>query len=429
METQLIKEGNYSFSNDNDLKNYIKIDSEIFDFSNELLNFNQLDEIKKQFFDFTLKPHLKSFPPKEAFLIIPSQSEEFELDADKNIISRRIFEGKKGYLPNENEELQNLKSEIENYNFNNPQNKLEIPIEWPDHEIFKILQACRYEIKSTIVNLLQYVEFRKGYFPMRPTDKAIEILTTTGFLYCHGRDRSFRPILISRAESYLANVKKYSYDDWLNAIIYFSEYVIRHMMIPGQVETWNTIADLNNVSLLSLPTDFHKFVKFLQTNYRSRLNLSFVFGMNKFLDFIWRIVKNFLHANIVRKIIFLNETNKHLIYETILPEQLETKFGGTAKDLFTKNPNKQGEYLFTVDSLFPPVMPSNNFQTAEDKQKLINESEYISLAKQGLIAKLSPYIDFNQYELNEFVTCAQKTSRTKTIGKNHFQLFINKKPV
>jgi hypothetical protein len=417
MEKSLTTEVNYSFTNDVIQENYKKIDPQILNFSNEQININRIHLIKKEFFDFNSNLHLKCFPSKEAFLYIPSLQEEFELDANENILSRRIFEGKKGFLPKEQDELSKLKSEIEQYNLANPRQKAEIPAEWSSCEVFKILQACKFDAKSAITNLIHYVEFRKSYFPMHPTDKAIEILSKTGFLYCHGRDRSFRPIIITRAESYLANVKKYSYDDWLNAIVFFSEYVIKHMMIPGQVETWNTIADLSNVSLLSLPTDFHKFVKFLQTNYRSRLNLSFVFGMNRLLDFLWRIIRNFLNANVEKKIIFLNETNKNLIFETIMPEQLEAKYGGKANDLFSKNTNNPEEYLFNINSLFPPFMPNEEFQTAEDKQMLISESEYISLFKQGQIAQLSPYIDLNNYETKEFVTCQQQTSRTKTNGE------------
>lgn len=416
-------EANYSFSTNSpiksELKLYAKTNPKIFNFSAELSNLNFMDQIKKEFFDFSSKSNLTSLPPKDAFFLIPSPSDELELDSQENILSRKIFESKKGLLPKEHEALAVLLSEIEKHNENNPANKLEIPAEWPESEAFKILQASKFDAKNTIANLLLYVDFRKSYFPMRPTDKAIEILSKTGFLYCHGRDRSFRPILICLAENYLANLKKFVYDDWLNAIVFFSEYVINHMLIPGQVETWNIVADLNNVSLLSLPTDFHKFVKFLQTNYRSRLNLSFVFGMNRFLDFLWRIIRNFLHANVEKKIVFLSEANKNAIFETILPEQLEAKYGGKAENVFVKNPQMPEENLFlkNVNSLFPPFMPQAEFQSAEDKEKLVSESEYVSLVRQGLIAKVSPYVDFDNYEQKHFATCQQKSSRTKTNGK------------
>jgi len=364
-------------------------------------------------------------PPKEAFLLIPLRSEEYELECNDNIIGRKLFETKKGFLQKEYEALAVLRSEIEHYNNLNQSKKLEIPAELPENEVLKILQASKYDTKSTIASLLQYVEFRNSYFPIQLTDKAIEILSKTGFLYCHGRDRNFRPNLVCRAESYLANLKKFSYDNWLNAIVFFTEYVINHMLIPGQVETWNIIADLNNVSLLSLPSDFQKFVKFLQTNYRSRLNLSFVFGMNRFLDFLWRIIRNFLHANIQKKIIFLNDANKNLLFANIIPEQLEAKYGGKAENLHVINPNMppEDENKFFVKSLFPPFMPQAEFQTAEDKQRLVSESEYVSLVKQGFIAKVSPYFDMENYEQKHYVTCQHKNSTTRTNGKFYF--FIN----
>ncbi len=310
-----------------------------------------------------------------------------------------------------------LNKEIEKYNNENPNNYLEFPSRFPLCEILKIYQANKYDIKTTINSLLAYTQFRKGYFPMKLKDKAIEILSNTGFLYCHGRDRSFRPIIICRAESYLDNLKNYCYDDWLNAIIYFTEYVIQYMLIPGQVETWNTIADLNNVSLFRMPSDFLKFVSFLQINYRSRLNLNFVHGMSRILDFLWRIVKSFLHSNVEKKIIFLNEGNKNLLFETILPNQLEKKYGGEAENLFESNSKNKNDNLFIAKSLFPPHMPNEEYQSNQDKAKLISENEYIILYKKDKLSQLSPYVDVESYEHKYFITCQNKSSRIKTNGK------------
>jgi len=391
------------------------VDKNIFDFDKELSSLEELNENKREFFDFSTKSHLKCFPTKEAYFYIPDEKEEFELDSNNIILGRKIFEIKKGFSINEYKALQSLKSQITEYNENNLKSPLYIPDNIPESEILRILQASKFDNNIAITNIISYLDFKKSYFPMKLSEKAIEILSTTGFLYCHGRDRAFRPILICRAESYLANIKRFSYDDWLNAIVYFSEYVINYMMIPGQVETWNTIADLNNVSIINLPSDFHKFVKFLQTNYRSRLHFSFVFGMNRFLDFLWRIIKNFLHSNVEKKIVFINESNKNIIFNTILEEQLEMKYGGKAPNLFEKISNINN--FIKTKSLFPPYMPENaEFQNFMDKQKLISETEYVTLFKQDKISKLSPYVDLNQYEMKNFLTCNQKSSRTKTNG-------------
>lgn len=402
---------------------YLNVDKKIFDFELESQQLGSFNEIKKEFFDFSSNKHLKVFPSKEAFLYKCKITGEFELDENNNKIARKIFEGKSKFLEKEYKALESLASEILDYNKKNPQQKLILPNNWQEYETLKILQACKFDNNAAIANLIAYIEFKLNYFPLKLTDKAIEILSKTGFLYCHGRDRSFRPILVCCAESYLNNIKKYSYDDWINAIVFFSEYIIKHMMIPGQVESWNIISDLNNISLFGLPTDFHKFLKFLQTNYRGRLNINFIFGMNRFLDFLWRIIKNFLHSNVEKKICFINENNKSLVFDLILPEHLEQKYGGKAANLFERS---SGSIKFNAEtkSLFPPHLPDSDPLSLADKENLFSEEEYLNLCKEGRISKISPYIAFNTSRDNSFLITQRNLKTINSKGILAFKLLI-----
>ena len=321
----------------------------------------------------------------------------FNFRDNNKILSRRIFDNKRGFLEFEIAAIEKLEEEIIQYNKININKKLNFPINWKKSVTLKFLQSSKFNNKTTIQNMINHIEWKLGYFPFKITENAIEILSKTGFLYCHGRDRSFRPIIVCRAESYLKNLNKYSYDDWINAIVFFVEYVVNYLLVPGQIENWNIIADLTNVSLFGLPTDFQKILKFLQSNYRARLFKVYVHGMNKFLEMLWKIIKTFLQGNVEKKIMFINDSNKNSIFENILPHQLEFKYGGSAKNLIEKIDKEE---IINVKSLFPPIIPNNDFLQLEDKIKIISENEYINYFKIGKITKLSPYLPKEFYESN-----------------------------
>jgi hypothetical protein len=386
----------FQYEDKNLIDKYLHPNENIFDI---ITNSNkyQTNSLQSEFFNYKTNRHKKCLPKPEAYLI-RMEFDEFDLSGSGEILSRRVFENPKGFLERENKKLNELKEEIEIYNKNNPKKQLILHNNIPESEILKIFQSYNFDFTQTIKALCEYFEFREAYFPIKITDKTIEILSQTGYLYVHGRDRFNRPILICRAESYMLNINKYNYEEWLNAIIYFSEYVINYLLIPGQIESWNIIADMNNISLMSIPSDFGKFLKFLQTFYRCRLNKCFVYGMNKFLDFLWKIIKNFLHANVDKKVNFINDSNIEKVFELILPEQLEIKYGGKAINLFNSVKGKQAKYYLNVEYIFPPNFPDAPNQTKDDLEKLSSEEEYYSLYINNMINKISPYIDYKKLE-------------------------------
>lgn len=365
----------------NDMQNF---------FFNFIINPNSQSEEFKQFCDFSSEASKRSFQTSECFLFPMERKTEYELDVNNEdkILSRRIFENKKGFDEQEIAGLKSLYRQIARHNYLNADNQLKFPYYWRVSETLKFLQASKFDNKTTIENLKNHLEFRNTYFPMTISSNVIEILTKTGFLYVHGRDRFCRPIIVCRAQGYISNLKKFSYDDFLGAIVFFIEYLINFLMVPGQIECWNIINDLNGVSLLTLPSDFHKFLKFLQVNYRCRLNISYVFGMNKVFDYLWRVIKTFLDKNVEKKIVFVNDSNKEKILDLVLPVQIEKRYGGTSPNLF----NEDGSLLNKNSNLFPLNMPVFDNLNEKDKKKLFNENDYINLIKEGKITAVSPYV-------------------------------------
>jgi hypothetical protein len=386
-----------------------------------------------EFFNFSTKKHKEYFHKPSAFLI-NIENQEFDYDKNGKIIQRKIFENPKGYTERENKLLENLKKEIiifNNNNINNNKYKDKIPLLINESEndnnnkvikisdVLKHFQANNFDMEKTINSLLEFSDFLRNFFPIKITNKTIEILSKTGYLYVHGRDRKNRPILICSAESYIKNINNYTYEEWLNAIIYFSEYIVKYLLIPGQVEQWNIIADISNISLLTLPSDFRKFLQFLQTFYKARLHKAFVYGMSFFMNILWKIIKNFLHNNVENKIIFVdkkNEKNMLKVFEEILPHHLQIKYGGKACDLVFESASSKKDIGNTIiiDSLFPAIFPcyenenknvkensnensNENFidnLKEEDYKELFTEKEYFELYRNNKIKMKSPYIDF-----------------------------------
>ena len=323
--------------------------------------------------------HLKSRPPEEAYRFIPNEFQICEYNDKKpERTLRRIFEGVYEYLPYEIERLNSLMDEIKTYNKNLNGRKdftpITFPSNWKIYDSLRFLQATMYKNQKTIELLLNHLEWKKTYFPFTISNKAAEILNN-GFIYVHGRDIYFRPILVINARYYVNNMNNYSYNDWLCSVVYFMEYMINNLLIPGQVENWSIITDLNGVSLLSFPSDKKKMMGVLSSNYRCRLYVNFILGMGTVLNMLWKIVKAFLDETSVKKIRFIKKGEYRDIFEFINEEQIEKKYGGKADDVH--------------ENFFPPIMPTNKY--TRNNEGIISEIEYENYIKQGKLTTISPY--------------------------------------
>ena len=235
--------------------------------------------------------------------------------------------------------------------------------------------------------MLDYFAWYKKSFPLniQPKDKCMQILNS-GFLYIHGRDHQFRPILICQPYILQKNKKEFAPNDIYNASIFLCQYMINYMMIPGQIENWIIFVNLAGTDGVTLPGSMTKLVKALSDYFVSRLYKCFVLGLHPFLIFIYTIVCKIVETVTVEKVIILKnkEDPKKNLY--INEDNLEKRFGGEAIDLDYGEDN----------SLFPPRMPSDNFFLENENAKdiLITEEEYIEKFNSGKIPQrsASPYL-------------------------------------
>jgi hypothetical protein len=79
-------------------------------------------------------------------------------------------------------------------------------------------------------------------------------------IYFHGRDNRFRPIVVLEAQKF--NSLKMETEEIKISMTYFIEHMLRHCLLPGQVENWIMVTDLTGIGVTNLPTTVRE--KFLR---------------------------------------------------------------------------------------------------------------------------------------------------------------------
>jgi hypothetical protein len=321
-----------------------------------------------------------SRPPREAYLFFPKGKDLIEFDEktpEKTL--RRIFEGEAQHSSFELDKIKGFYKHLDDYNKlkNEGEKVLLSNFSWNEAATLRLLQSNSYDYKQTLLSCISYIEWRKNYLPAKPSENICKILNI-GFMYTHGRDNRFRPIIVLKVRDFKRNYDKFVFEDWLRSIIYLIEYVVQALCIKGQIENWNILCDCEEASVFSLPSEFKKLLQVLQDNYKCRLYQMYIMNIPFILRAIWILVKGVLDQTVQKKIQMVEPGSKEL-FATINKSQIEKRFGGTA-------PNMNSYY-------FPHTTPSNDYFVATDKQEdlLITDEEYRHKAESGAKLDISPY--------------------------------------
>ncbi len=344
--------------------------------------------LKNEINNFSSQRNLKMRPPRDAYLFIPNEFQIIEENKDKPSKSlRRIFEGKTEYKQFEKIKLSELYQEIYKRNskekaYSNNIINISLLKKW---DVLRLLQATCFDIDKSIKLILAHLNWRNEKIPNYVLkEKAMEILEK-GFIYIHGRDCQYRPIIVVNALTFMKIKDNYRFEDLENFIIFFMKYLIENTIIPGQIENWNIITDVRGVSLYSLPSDFKNLMTVLSSNYRCRLFVNYIFGMSTVLNILWKIIQVFLDETSRKKVRFIKDSNKNEIFTYINKSQIEKKYGGDAED-------KEREF-------FPGFMPSGNnlLDDCNRTNFLITEEKYKFLCDEGKLATVN-YDIIKEYE-------------------------------
>ena len=333
-------------------------------------------------------PNCTIHTPKESYFFIPSEKDELKYDkSNPENINRLIFEKKDKnlYLPYENKKYNNFQNYLKS-------NSIIIPKNIKESDIRRYLQSSYFNEEKTYSKIMQNINYK---IPLLSFNLYEEILSSR-FLYMHGLDINYCPILIANGKIFLSLIDKYPIEYFICAIDKIISYLIKHFFIPGQIENWIVIADLNEVSIWDPPLKLLKIFEFLQIKYIFRLKYLYIYGMDSILNFCYNIIKSLIDERTTNKIKFINNQNdiNDIVLSNIHSSQIERKYGGDCDNL--------------INNLkFPFILPNNDYQIEKNRKEIINEDEYLNKIKNDELCIISPYLN----------------------NKNKYLKYYNKKPI
>ena len=299
--------------------------------------------------------HSKAIPTEEMYRFIPPEDEIINIDkSDPSKNYRYIFNGQ----PKTQFEKEKLSEFLE---YESKQGKLNYPKNWLESDTMRLLQASEYDMKKTYTTINENIQWINS-IPQSINNKIITLLNS-GFMYVYGRDHHFRPIIIVSIKM-VKNVihQKYSFEEINESIVYLMNYIIKYILVPGQIENWIVFVDFEDVGL----SDIGDFKKILSTlsRQRGRVFKNYFVNIGGFIKMsVNAVVKMF--SSVSRKLVILGHDELKKAQEIISPENLEKKYGGLGPDIVPGGNN-----------LFPPIMPSSNFTLSGEKLNIVSPEAY-----------------------------------------------------
>ncbi|CDW83431.1 UNKNOWN [Stylonychia lemnae] len=245
----------------------------------------------------------------------------------------------------------------------------EIPESFEDGDCLKYLQANDYRVKETVASIRDHLKWRVQSLPCSITSEAIALIKT-GFLYVHGRDRFYRPCIVFQplVIEQLKTKQVIKTEAIITATVFILEYIKANMLVPGKVENWVVVSNINKLSLNKLPLKELQQVNWvIQNNYRGTLARSWSVNCTSMQLICWKVVEVFMEQQ-TRKVISLHkESSPQSLRENFHESQLEKRFGGSAEQ-----PNQ----------FWPPIMPDGPYNDDEQLSSVyfsLNNTEYNNL--------------------------------------------------
>ena len=256
--------------------------------------------------------------PPEAYRFFPDESDM--LVQTKHSKQRIIFQGGVKYTKEEKNCIEEFKNYLE-------ENGLELDSEYDDSEILRFLQVSKFNFKNTHEYILKYIEWRAEHIPPWLTELS-EKLIRSGYMYIHGRDRWFRPLIVLNPTA-LLSFKSYDQDAIGNEIIKWSifiiEYIMDHLFLPGQIENYVIICDVNKLGVTEIPKSIlgKKIIDWLSKGYRYRSKRMHILNTNWAIKIAWKVIEGFMANHMKSKIIMTDKNNTPELLESFHPSQLE----------------------------------------------------------------------------------------------------------
>lgn len=199
----------------------------------------------------------------------------------------------------------------------------------------RYISRARGDIDRAIELILTTQQWRKDYFkqPLRSWDSELKRGLMKGVMYFCGRDKSMRPLMVVAAKRAPASWYKKP-DFFIKLLIFHMEYLSRHFLVPGVVETLNVLIDLRGIDIWTFPiSKLGQVYKVLSNHYLGRVQHFYILNAPRFLGAIMRFITKLLTDRQQQKLVFCADTEP--LTKAHMPSQLEHHYGGTRLKIHT----------------------------------------------------------------------------------------------
>ena len=340
------------------------------------------------------KRHLKALPNDIMYRYFPNENDILIKNKNPKDNYRFIFNGM-DKTPYEKEKLEELTKYIteKEKDINNF-----FPEWWLESDTLRFLQATNYDIKKTHTLIKENIKYSKQ--TIKIIDKRIRFILNYGFIYMYGRDMHFRPVIIVEVNKSceLMDKLKYTFEELNQAMIFFVNYIINFILLPGQIENWIMICDLKSVGVGKLG----QFKSILNTlnRFRGRVFRNYILNLGTFMRAAASGVLSILGSSSAKKIIMVENGKYEVMQQYIRKENLQIKYGGSAPNV-----------IYGEDNLFPPIVPSDIYINENENLNIVSPETYKEMCLEAKPFK--PFIVSEAYNKMWEKEEEQKKKRSK----------------
>ena len=260
-----------------------------------------------------------------------------------------------------------------------------LPEWWLESDTMRYLQASNYDIKKVYTLIKENLKLIQN--SKKIIDNRMRFILNYGFIYMHGRDTHFRPIIIVEVERAVDLVDKlgFSFEEICQSLLFFMNYIVNYMLIPGQIENWILICDLKDVGISRLP-QFKSILNYL-SSFRGRAFKNYILHLGGFIKFAVKIVLSLLGKGSAKKLVIVDSKKLEIMQEFIRKENLQEKHGGIAPNV-----------IYGEDYLFPPIVPSNEYIKEGEQLNIVSPEKYKEMCLESIPFK--PFVISEEYKKN-----------------------------
>ena len=115
--------------------------------------------------------------------------------------------------------------------------------------MMRILAAEKYNHAKALHHMIEHSKWLRETYPVSFAE--IGPILKSGFIYVSGRDHMYRPLVVLNIRRLIDG--NYPIELINSSSAFFCDFVVKKLLVPGQVENWIMIIDLNDVGISNLP--------------------------------------------------------------------------------------------------------------------------------------------------------------------------------